>query len=122
MEAVARVGGRRSGAVERQTRADLEAMSQRLRHLTSADPLTQTLSRQGIEHALAAELKRTRRSGMHPVAILLDCDNFKRINRQFGHGVGDAVLAEIAGRIQSALRPSGLRRAPRCGRVPAGAA
>ena len=101
-----RVELERSQAAEGQTRADLEAMSQRLQQLTSVDPLTQTLSRQGIEQALATELKRTRRSGMHPVAILLDCDNFKRINRRFGHGVGDAVLAEIAGRIRSALRAS----------------
>ncbi len=96
----------RSRAEVRQSRADVETMRQRLRQLTSVDPLTQTLSRQGIEHALATELKRARRSGMHPVAILLECDNFKRINRRFGHAVGDGVLAEIAGRIQSTLRAS----------------
>ena len=96
----------RSRAEVRQTRADVETMSQQLRQLTSVDPLTQTLSRQGIEHALAAELKRTRRSGMHPVAILLDCDNFKQVNRRFGHAVGDGVLVEIAGRIQATLRDS----------------
>ena len=90
----------------RQTRADVETMSQQLRQLTSVDSLTQTLSRQEIEHALAAELKRTRRSGMHPVAILLDCDNFKQVNRRFGHAVGDGVLVEIAGRIKSTLRDS----------------
>ena len=89
----------RSWAEVRQTRAEL-------RQLTSVEPVTQTLSRQGIEHALATELKRARRSGMHPVAIFLDCDNFKQVNRRFGHAVGDGVLAEVAGRIQSTLRAS----------------
>ena len=98
----------RSREEVRQTRADVETMSQQLRQLTSVDPLTQTLSRQGIEKALAAELKRTRRSGMHPVAILLACDNFKWISRRFGHAVGDGVLVEIADRIKSTLRASDL--------------
>ena len=95
-----------SRASERRTRADLEATSQRLQQITSVDPLTQTLSRLGFERALATELKRTRRSGVHPVAILLDCDNFKGVNQRFGHTVGDALLTEIAGRLQSTLRGS----------------
>lgn len=90
----------------RRAAADLEASNEHLRQLVSLDPLTHVLNRKGLLQALDAELRQTRRTGSHPIAILLDCDHFKQINRRFGHTVGDAVLVEIARRIQSALRTS----------------
>jgi diguanylate cyclase (GGDEF)-like protein len=91
---------------EREARAELETTSNRLRQAMSLDPLTQALNRKGLEQVLEAELKQTRRTGSHPMAVLLDCVDFKHINRRFGHAIGDDVLVETARRIQSALRSS----------------
>ena len=40
------------------------------------------------------------------VFYLIDIDHFKRVNDQFGHKIGDQVLAEVARRINSAARLS----------------
>ena len=91
---------------ERRALTELHAVREHLRHIVTIDPLTQALSGKGLRLALDAELRRTRRTGTHPVVMLLDCDNFKQINQQCGHPVGDTVLAEVAGRIRAVLRSS----------------
>ena len=97
---------RRAEQTQRALAAELEATNQRLQDLVNLDPLTETLNRRGLERAFATELRRTRRSGSHPIAVLLDCDDFERINRVFGHTVWDDVLVEIGRRILSAVRLS----------------
>jgi two-component system CheB/CheR fusion protein len=70
------------------------------------DPLTSLLNRRGVEKVLTRSLSLCRRSGSAMVAILVDCDDFKRVNDSHGHAVGDAVLRAVAERIRVALRPS----------------
>lgn len=69
--------------------AAVEEADQRAR----TDPLTGLLNREG----LARELQDL--DGAYAVGIL-DIDNFKRVNDEHGHDVGDAVLAEIAALLQ----------------------
>ncbi len=86
--------------ITRQKRAQIDLHNQAIR-----DPLTALLNRRGLQHRLAAELSRTRRAGGTLSAVLLDCDDFKRINDQYGHSTGDIVLREIARRLCECLRP-----------------
>ncbi len=70
------------------------------------DPLTGLLNRRAVEleakRAIAASLRT-----VEPVsAILLDLDDFKRINDSFGHLCGDAVLVAVARCIQQEIRPA----------------
>ena len=97
---------RRAGETLRAVAAELDATNRRLQDLVNRDQLTGALNRRGLEQALDTELNRTRRGGAHPIAMMLDCDEFKQINDRFGHTVGDDVLVEICRRIQSALRTS----------------
>ncbi len=76
---------------------------ERTRYEALHDPLTgvanRTLLRDRLEHALA------RRGHGATAAVFVDLDNFKQINDAHGHAAGDAVLAEIAQRLHTAVRP-----------------
>ena len=70
------------------------------------DHLTQLPNRRGLEKILFSELERSRRLGAWLSAILVDCDNFKRVNDSLGHATGDVVLQEVGKRLRGVLRPS----------------
>jgi len=67
-----------------------------LESVASVDPVTELYNRRHIMSILDAECIRS--SGNYsPLSILLmDVDNFKKINDTYGHQVGDVVLKEIA--------------------------
>jgi len=81
-------------------RRDLDAMSLANRH----DALTGALNRKGLDEALVREVARARRIDSPLSIALLDIDNFKVINDQHGHPVGDAALAHLADMARSQLR------------------
>lgn len=69
------------------------------------DPLTGLYNRR---YALAELARQTRNATPDdlPFAVMMaDMDHFKRINDQFGHASGDAVLVETARRLRAQLRP-----------------
>lgn len=82
--------------------ADLLAMSiaglkarENLRDLSYRDPLTNLYNRRYLFEVLAREVKRAQRY-RHPFSVvLLDLDNFRRVNNVFGHMRGDAVLKGV---------------------------
>jgi len=80
--------------------------NKRLEALAHTDGLTQVLNRAGVERALEEECKRAQRGGWLVVAVLVDCDDFDRINESLGHRVGDVVLQEVVGRLKETLRPT----------------
>ena len=72
--------------------------------LAELDSLT-GLHTQGVFHdVLAREVGRSRRYGRRLSLIVLDLDDFKRINDRIGHLAGDTVLAEVAARLLSVVR------------------
>ena len=70
------------------------------------DTLTNVLNRRGLQQFLSVESDRAGRTGSDLVVVLVDLDDFKRINDSLGHAVGDTVLKDIAQRLKSTLRPS----------------
>jgi len=84
----------------------LEAATSRLETLANIDALTEVLNRIGLERALQSEFSRAQRQGWNLVALLLDCDDFDRINASLGHAVGDVVLKEVSLRLKDTLRPT----------------
>lgn len=70
------------------------------------DVLTGWHNRRYLQVRLNEELARARRDGSHLECLMLDVDHFKRVNDNWGHAAGDAVLQELANRIDSQVRAS----------------
>ncbi|MBI5014290.1 MAG: GGDEF domain-containing protein [Deltaproteobacteria bacterium] len=62
----------------------------------TTDALTSLYNRRYLNEFLTKEIERSRRTGRSFSVVLLDVDDFKRINDGFGHASGDRVLQEIA--------------------------
>ena len=76
----------------------------RNKHLALHDPLTSLPNRRLLEDRLRQAALQAQRTGSRVALLMLDLDGFKAINDSFGHGLGDALLAEIAGRLRHTLR------------------
>ena len=75
-----------------------------LRELADTDPLTGCANRRVLDHRLREELDRARRYDQVVTVVLLDVDDFKRINDTYGHQVGDRVLKDMAVLLRRELR------------------
>jgi diguanylate cyclase (GGDEF)-like protein len=70
------------------------------------DFLTGFHNRRYMQARLREELARAQRARQSLVCLMIDVDHFKRINDQYGHLAGDAVLREVAQRIDAEMRIS----------------
>jgi diguanylate cyclase (GGDEF)-like protein len=85
---------------------ELKSATDQLERLANVDYLTEVANSRGLEQILKAEDNRVGRTGGHLISMLINCDDFRKINDAFGHSTGDIVLKEIAKRIKGTLRPS----------------
>src|SRR5215211_2633049 len=60
------------------------------------DELTGLFNHRRFQEVIANEVERTKRGGPGTGLIMLDIDNFKRVNDTYGHMQGDLVLREVA--------------------------
>jgi diguanylate cyclase (GGDEF)-like protein len=102
-------------AVRRVGRALADSMSlalsnvslrEKLRTQSLRDPLTGLYNRRYMEDALARYISLAERSGSATSVVMIDLDNFKRLNDEHGHPKGDAVLRDVSAQLTAALRPS----------------
>ncbi|KKW93227.1 diguanylate cyclase [Sphingobium chungbukense] len=79
-----------------------------LAHLAMTDALTGLANRSHFMAMLTQASAATSRSGGQMAVVLIDVDEFKRINDSAGHDAGDALLCAVAERLRDAVRPGDL--------------
>jgi diguanylate cyclase (GGDEF)-like protein len=70
------------------------------------DPLTGAANRVLVSDRMAHALARVQRAECSMGVLFIDLDDFKRVNDELGHGVGDLVLTAVAERLSACVRPS----------------
>jgi diguanylate cyclase (GGDEF)-like protein len=68
------------------------------------DGLTGIYNQKGFREFMQREFQRTRRYNKPLSLVMIDVDNFKSVNDNFGHQAGDYVLLELAGFLKRAVR------------------
>ncbi len=84
---------------------ELEDELRRLSDEVSTDQLTQIANRRGLIRHFSVESARAQRQGTDLAIGILDLDNFKRVNDNFGHQTGDEALKFLSRRVVEILRP-----------------
>jgi len=87
-----------SGDVSRQRR-----LQQELEYLTDHDRLTGALDRVEFERQLGAAISTARQTDQSHAVLYLDLDQFRIVNDQFGHVIGDELLRQVAALITNEL-------------------
>ena len=76
----------------------------RIRELADRDTLTGLLNRRSFMERFAEAVGWSKARNLTGALILLDLDHFKDVNDTLGHDAGDALLCEVAGRLQRSVR------------------
>ena len=77
----------------------------RIEYLAYYDILTGLPNRQQFVREAGGAIRAARQNGQMMALLYLDLDRFKRINDNLGHSVGDALLKNVARRLEQSARP-----------------
>jgi len=86
--------------------ADSLEMQRKYRQFALTDALTGLHNRGWLDDAFDREVKRSERDQLPLSLIMIDVDDFKNYNDDYGHLAGDQVLITVAEAIRSPLRPN----------------
>lgn len=73
---------------------------------TQIDPLTGAFNRKTAEYTLTKQLKNLKLYDTTPLLMMVDIDDFKKVNDTYGHDVGDFVLKKMSQTIIETIRDS----------------
>jgi diguanylate cyclase (GGDEF)-like protein len=89
----------------RRTLIGLSDANAKLGQQNITDALTGIPNRRAYDQKLTEEYSRAKRTGAPLSMLLIDIDNFKEYNDNFGHPAGDTALQSVARVLMSSLRP-----------------
>jgi len=77
----------------------------KLEEIAKTDPLTKLLNRRSMLENLELEIENYKNNNLLFSVLIMDIDNFKQFNDNYGHDCGDFVLKSASEKIKSVLRP-----------------
>lgn len=90
------------------TQKELEGKNRELSELASQDPLTGCMNRRSFFNMTEEYLKEADIKNEDMACLMFDIDHFKSVNDNYGHGVGDRVIRDVAEAARSSLRDTDL--------------
>ncbi|GEM_PF-1967174 len=75
---------------------ELKRMNEKLEFLAAKDALTGLFNRYALQEKFVEALKRCKRLGIKLSIAMVDFNNFKKVNDEFGHSAGDQLLKDFA--------------------------
>ena len=95
------IGAYASVAIER---SRFYQKTEELKKISITDSLTGLLNRRYFQERMSEEIERSRRHHLPLSLIMIDVDDFKRVNDSLGHLVGDEVLKVTARCLRNSIR------------------
>jgi diguanylate cyclase (GGDEF)-like protein len=86
------------------SRLGMQSLNNQLEKMSRVDGLTGLCNRHFWEEQFVMEYKRDKRSKSPSALIMIDIDNFKKVNDTYGHPAGDEVIKALASVIKKATR------------------
>jgi diguanylate cyclase (GGDEF)-like protein len=86
--------------------APYDLIFKELKNHVILDPLTGIYNRNGLIEFIRKELGRVRRADSQVGILVMDLDNFKKVNDRYGHLTGDNVLKSFAAILKTTVRES----------------
>lgn len=84
--------------------AELDTLVEQFKGLSLQDALTGLNNRRHFDTLLHQEMALAQRKGSLLSLLMIDIDHFKKVNDNFGHDAGDAVLIEVAALLKKHFR------------------
>lgn len=76
----------------------------RTKLMAETDGLTGLINHRTFQQVLSREIARSNRNKTQFSLLMIDIDDFKKINDTYGHLIGDAVLSDMTKRLQASVR------------------
>lgn len=86
------------------TQEIIQAKNKELQHLATRDPLTGCLNRRSFMEAYQLHYQQAQEDGIDLTVLMIDIDHFKRVNDDYGHGVGDQAIKLLADILHRSFR------------------
>ena len=83
---------------------ELVELNIQLKELATTDPLTDLKNRRCLQEIIVENIELSKKVHSSFSLLLIDVDFFKRVNDTYGHPIGDAVLQELAKKLQIETR------------------
>ena len=100
------------GPIDDRVTYERQKAKARIEYLAYYDILTGLPNRQQFVREAGGALQAAKQAGHMMALLYLDLDRFKRINDNLGHSVGDALLKNVARRLEQSARPSDIASPP----------
>jgi diguanylate cyclase (GGDEF)-like protein len=92
------------GQIKEKSRTQMKNIAENLQSMVVRDSLTDLFNRRYIDMTLPKSLRKAKEKGTEITVIMTDIDNFKEVNDNYGHTVGDEVIRSFADIISKSIR------------------